>query len=40
MLCVQNEFEGFPSFLERRQKIKSKNIYGGALTDLAVCGLE
>lgn len=35
-----NEFEGFDIFLERRQKLKSKNIYGGALTDLSVCGLE
>lgn len=35
-----NEFDGFETFLERRQKLKSKNIYGGALTDLSVCGLE
>lgn len=35
-----NEFAGFDTFLERRQKLKSKNIYGGALTDLGVCGLE
>ena len=35
-----NEFKGFEEFLERRQKLKSKNIYGGALTDLGVCGLE
>lgn len=35
-----NEFEGFPDFLERRQAVKSKNIYGGAMTDLSVCGLE
>jgi len=35
-----NEFTGFDTFLERRQKLKSKNIYGGALTDLGVCGLE
>lgn len=35
-----NEFQGFPIFLERRQKLKSKNIYGGALTDLSVCGLD
>jgi Leucine-rich repeat (LRR) protein len=35
-----NEFEGFATFLERRQKLKSKNIYGGALTDLSVCGLD
>jgi len=35
-----NEFEGFPDFLERRKNLKSKNIYGGALTDLGVCGLD
>jgi Leucine-rich repeat (LRR) protein len=35
-----NEFEGFDAFLERRQKLKSKNIHGGALTDLGMCGLE
>jgi len=35
-----NQFEGFDKFLERRQNVKSKNIYGGALTDLGVCGLE
>ena len=35
-----NEFEGFSTFLERRQRLKSKNIYGGALTDLSVCGLD
>lgn len=35
-----NEFEGFDKFLERRQKLKSKNIYGGAMTDLKVCGLD
>jgi Leucine-rich repeat (LRR) protein len=35
-----NDFVGFDVFLERRQKLKSKNIYGGALTDLSVCGLK
>lgn len=35
-----NEFEGYEKFLERRKKIKSKDIYGGALTNLDVCGLE
>jgi len=35
-----NEFDGFSAFLERRTKIKNKNVYGGALTDLNVCGLE
>jgi len=35
-----NDFDGFQVFLDRRQKLKSKNIYGGALTDLSVCGLD
>lgn len=35
-----NEFEGFHEFLERRQKIKTKGVYGGALTNLSVCGLD
>lgn len=35
-----NKFDGYNSFLERREKVKSKNIYGGALTDLDVCGLK
>lgn len=35
-----NEFDGFSKFLERRQKIKTKDLYGGALTNLEVCGLE
>jgi len=35
-----NDFEGFSVFLERRLKIKSKNLYGGAMTDLSVCGLD
>mmetsp|Transcript_25179 Transcript_25179/g.35480 ORF Transcript_25179/g.35480 Transcript_25179/m.35480 type:complete len:301 (-) Transcript_25179:46-948(-) len=35
-----NDFDGYPEFLERRQKVKSKDIYGGALTNLDVCGLE
>lgn len=35
-----NEFEGFAAFLERREKIKTKGLYGGALTDTDVCGLE
>jgi Leucine-rich repeat (LRR) protein len=34
-----NEFEGFEAFLERRKKVKSKNLYGGALVDMSVCGL-
>jgi len=35
-----NEFIGFPDFLKRRQDVKTKNIYGGAMTNLSVCGLE
>jgi len=34
-----NEFEGFNVFLERRKKVKNKNLYGGALTDMSLCGL-
>jgi hypothetical protein len=34
-----NEFEGFDAFLERRKKVKNKNLYGGALTDMSICGL-
>ena len=37
---VLNQFEGYDKFLERREKIKSKDIYGGALTNLDVCGLK
>jgi Leucine-rich repeat (LRR) protein len=35
-----NEFEGYDKFLARREKVKSKDIYGGALTNLDVCGLN
>lgn len=35
-----NEFEGYDKFLERRKMVKSKDIYGGALTNLDVCGLK
>lgn len=35
-----NAFEGYDKFLERREKVKSKDLYGGALTDLDVCGLK
>lgn len=34
-----NEFDGYGEFLERRKMVKSKDIYGGALTNLDVCGL-
>jgi Leucine-rich repeat (LRR) protein len=35
-----SNFDGFDKFLERRKHIKSKDIYGGALTNLDVCGLD
>lgn len=35
-----NEFEGFDVFLERRKKVKTKNLYGGALVNMSVCGLD
>lgn len=35
-----NQFEGFPTFLERREKVKTKDLYGGAMTSFDVCGLE
>lgn len=35
-----NEFEGYPEFLERRAKTKTKNLYGGAMANLSVTGLE
>jgi len=35
-----NEFQGYADFLARREKVKSKDIYGGALVNLDVCGLK
>lgn len=37
-----NEFDGFSVFLERRKKVKTKNLYGGAMTDgdTGLCGLK
>ena len=35
-----NQFEGYDAFLKRRQQIKTNTLYGGALTNLDVCGLE
>jgi len=35
-----NEFDGYPKFLERREKVKTKDLYGGAMTSLDVCGLK
>ncbi len=34
------EFEGFDAFLSRRQKLKKKDLDGGALTSLSLCGLD
>jgi len=34
------DYDGFSDFLERRRKVKTKNIAGGALTDLDTCGLR
>lgn len=35
-----NQMNGFQHFLERRQKVKTSALVGGALTNLDVCGLE
>jgi Leucine-rich repeat (LRR) protein len=35
-----NEMEGYESFLERRQKVKTSALLGGALTNFDVCGLK
>lgn len=35
-----NSMEGFDTFLERRQKVKTSTLMGGGLTNLDVCGLE
>jgi len=35
-----NEFEGYSVFLERRQKTNTKNLFGGAMANLSVTGLE
>mmetsp|Transcript_11792 Transcript_11792/g.17293 ORF Transcript_11792/g.17293 Transcript_11792/m.17293 type:complete len:297 (+) Transcript_11792:42-932(+) len=35
-----NDFEGYSVFLDRRQKVKTKDIYGGAMTSFGVCGLK
>lgn len=35
-----NDFEGFDAFVERRRGVKNKNIHGGAMTDLSMCGLD
>lgn len=35
-----NEFDGYSAFLERRQATNTKNIYGGAMANLSVTGLE
>lgn len=35
-----NTMEGYDTFLERRQLVKTSALMGGALTNLDVCGLE
>lgn len=35
-----NSMEGYVEFLDRRQKVKTSTLLGGALTNLDVCGLE
>lgn len=35
-----NQFDGFSKFLDRRQKAKTSALYGGAMTNYDVCGLE
>ena len=35
-----NSMEGYPTFLERRQKVKTSTLLGGGLTNFDVCGLE
>lgn len=35
-----NSMDGYYSFLDRRQKVKTSTLLGGALTNLDVCGLE
>lgn len=35
-----NSMEGYDTFLERRQKVKTSTLLGGGLTNLDVCGLE
>lgn len=37
-----HDFDGFDAFLERRKKVKTKNLYGGAMmdSDTGLCGLK
>ena len=35
-----NTMDGFDAFLKRRREVKNKDILGGAMTDLSVCGLK
>jgi Leucine rich repeat/Leucine Rich repeat len=37
---LNQSFEGFDVFLERRAKVKTKDLYGGAMTNYSVCGLD
>ncbi|GMI19941.1 hypothetical protein TrRE_jg2848 [Triparma retinervis] len=34
------DFEGFDSFLEKRGEVKKKDLDGGAMADLSLCGLD
>jgi len=35
-----NQFCGFDVFLKRRKTVKDKNLHGGAMVDMSVCGLK
>ena len=35
-----NSMDGYDTFLERRRRVKNKDLMGGALTDLDTCGLK
>jgi Leucine-rich repeat (LRR) protein len=37
---LNQSFEGFDAFLERRAKVKTKDLYGGAMANYSVCGLD
>ena len=37
---LNQSFVGFDAFLERRTKVKTKDVYGGAMTNYSFCGLD
>mmetsp|Transcript_12618 Transcript_12618/g.25803 ORF Transcript_12618/g.25803 Transcript_12618/m.25803 type:complete len:315 (-) Transcript_12618:86-1030(-) len=37
---LMEEFEGFDAFLKRREGVKRKDLDGGAMADLSLCGLD